>query len=80
MSGDPPTPADGSCAECHGPRKMPASKLHRASAALDPFCSAECARAWYGVQLPSAKFSTSGNLPGYRSVGPRTYGKPRNGA
>ena len=63
----PPIREDGLCVQCEGERKMPASRLHRASARLDPFCSATCARAFYGVSLP-----TDVHAPGVRHREPQS--------
>ena len=61
----PPIREDGLCVQCGGERKMPDSKLHRRVAALDPFCSAPCARAFYGVEVKS-------DGPGYRHRVPQS--------
>ncbi len=77
---DPPVNADGTCSACgnaRNPSKVP-REPHRGTARLDPFCSSECARAWYGVTLPSSGYSTSGNAPDYRRVGPRTLNPNRS--
>lgn len=56
---DPPVPADGNCVNCGGERRTPKTRRepHTSTATGDPFCSSECARAWYGVALPSARYS-----------------------
>lgn len=46
---DLPLRRDGRCAYCGGERKLPKAR-HRAEAALDPFCSTECCRAWHQVE------------------------------
>jgi hypothetical protein len=48
---DPPIREDGRCAHCHGPRKMPKSKLHRDAAETDAFCSSTCCRAYHGLPV-----------------------------
>jgi len=47
---DPPVPADGSCAQCGGPRHPERSRRYGGPLAeLDPFCKTECAREWHGT-------------------------------
>ena len=54
---DPPVQADGLCVVCAGERKPgQLREPHYSTAQADPFCSAECARAWYGVELPSYRY------------------------
>ncbi len=56
---DPDIPPDGTCAQCGKPRRPERSlRYGKATAVLDPFCSSDCARAWYGVTLPSARYTT----------------------
>lgn len=47
-------PVGPACAQCGGERKLP-KRLYRAEAELDPFCSSDCCRRWYG--LPSEDHS-----------------------
>lgn len=46
MVNDPRARKDGKCAQC---RKNPVPPVGRASG--DPFCSATCCRAWYGIEI-----------------------------
>jgi hypothetical protein len=42
---------DGTCYVCRGPRKLKGLKpVYRTAAEHDPFCSADCCRAWYEEQ------------------------------
>jgi hypothetical protein len=53
---DPPPPEDGTCAVCGEPReKREVSALYETALRGDSFCSATCARAWWGVPLPEYK-------------------------
>ena len=52
---EPPVPPDGSCVGCGKPRRVDQSALYRTHAERDPFCSAKCARAWYGCQLADVR-------------------------
>jgi hypothetical protein len=55
FAGDPPMRADGLCAVCLGPRHPErAARYAREIAAMDPFCSSTCARAWHGTSLPAS--------------------------
>ncbi len=58
MTCDPAPRADGRCVVCEKPRRIPSTpvtrKLRNAPRdpyAGDPFCSAVCARAYFGVKL-----------------------------
>ncbi len=55
---DPDVRDDGLCVGCGKSRGDPGREPHRATAQVDPFCSSACARAWYGVSLPSANYTT----------------------
>jgi len=46
----PPVRRDGRCFVCGGERKLPASKLHRRAATVDPFCSRDCAARWHSSE------------------------------
>ncbi len=71
---DPEIPQDGTCARCGKPRQPERSRQYgRATAELDPFCSSECARAWYDVSLPSARYTMSGNEEGHVKTGPGSF-------
>jgi hypothetical protein len=50
---EPKPRADGRCAVCPKKRKLPVKRLYREQAKLDPFCSADCCRAWYAEQVAS---------------------------
>ncbi len=67
---DPPAPADGSCAYCgkqHRPPKP--GRLHQTIAALDPFHSTECCRAWHGFALAGTREVREDAEPWTHSVG-----------
>jgi hypothetical protein len=50
---DPPVPADGSCYVCGKPRHPERSKRYAPGiAALDPFCSNMCCRAYHMNPVP----------------------------
>lgn len=52
---DPPVRGDGRCARpgCRKLRRPERSKSYGGVAGeLDPFCSSECCREWYGIPLP----------------------------
>lgn len=59
FAGDPPVRADDRCAQCGGPRlnRLPKVITQRSKRelieqlALDPFCAATCARAYFGVDI-----------------------------
>jgi len=56
MPADPPVRADGRCARrgCHKLRKIPRSHhraIDHALYELDPWCSTQCCRLYYGVPL-----------------------------
>lgn len=66
----PPVRPDGRCTTCLGPRgTIPKTLLKRTARTLavqlanDPFCSTECARAWYGTTLPVLVGNRSGSTP-----------------
>lgn len=46
---DPPVRLDGRCVHCGGPRTVRQNRYSGLAAALDPFCSSACCRAWHGV-------------------------------
>ena len=48
---EPAVPEDGTCAGCGKPRRLDQARPYRDHAEVDPFCSAKCARAWYGCPL-----------------------------
>ncbi len=51
---DPPVRSDGRCTMCGGLRfHRPMKALYMAALAGDPFCSTECARAWWDCSLPT---------------------------
>jgi hypothetical protein len=45
---------DGTCFVCRKPRRLDQSRLYRVQAKADPFCSADCCRAWYAEQKEKA--------------------------
>lgn len=50
---DPAVRADGRCAVCPKLRDLgQSSRYAKDAAALDPFCSATCARMFHGTSLP----------------------------
>jgi hypothetical protein len=57
---DPPVRRNGGCVTCGGPRLKGKGRYHQAEAALDAFCSTECARAWHGATLPPLKLGVAG--------------------
>lgn len=72
MKIDPPVRANGLCAQCGKPRKPPARKQRGVDPAVyvDPFCSAECCRAYHNLRprqrtqgTSRAAASREGHLP-----------------
>jgi hypothetical protein len=59
---DPPVRADGKCYVCGKSRKITKQtrKYAKHAADVDPFCSGNCARRWYGVGCVSDR--GGGNL------------------
>jgi hypothetical protein len=55
--GDPPVPADGSCATCGKPRRVTKKQRKYCGDALlqDPFCRSSCARKWWGCELSGGR-------------------------
>lgn len=49
---DPPLSPDGLCASCGEPKNAEVTRYAGDQAVHDPFCSAKCARSWYGCPLP----------------------------
>ena len=50
---DPEVRADGSCVVCRRPKLTRQLKpLYTRALETDPFCSSQCAREWWGTQLP----------------------------
>ena len=55
---DPPVRPDGRCYMCPKKRKPERSRKYGGEvAALDPFCSSQCARRFYGTELPNLRGS-----------------------
>ncbi len=62
---DPPVPKDGGCYVCQKPRKPERSRKYAGDIAfLDPFCSGDCARKYWGVELPEGLQERSGSPRG----------------
>ena len=56
MKPEPTVRRDGCCRQCRGPRRNAKPNRYSGLAAVaDPFCSTQCARAWYGTELPVAR-------------------------
>jgi len=54
FAGDPPVREDGLCQQCLGPRRTERSQRYaKGIAQLDPWCSSDCARAFYNNPLPT---------------------------
>ena len=74
---DPEPNADGTCIVCRKLRKPERSKAYAGiTATLDPFCSCECARAWYGNPIPERSIWSLHHEPALEEVAARRTPHP----